>query len=97
VAAIVEHFDAAKILFEQRPQVETREKIAVIAFEQMPGRDQPVGHERQYFHIGNGKYRLMPGYPGYFGEEGVGLADMFEHFDGHDRVKLTVASGQSLP
>ena len=90
--AVGKNFDVAEEAREQRVQTRAREKVFVIAFEQMPGNDPPIMKIRKQFHIRNGKERAMPDDAGDFARECRGIFRVLEDFDAKGGIKFAVGS-----
>lgn len=93
--AIRKNFDLAEEAREQRMQTGTREKVFVIAFEQMPGNDAPIMEVRQKFQVRNGEESATPDNPCDFAGESLGIFRVLEDFDANGGIEFAVCDWQS--
>src|SRR5688572_29078791 len=92
--AIGEDFHAAEVSREQTAQASAREKILVIAFEEMPGNNAPVVEVREQLHIRNGEERTTAGDARDLAQEALGILHMLDHFNADRAIPFTIGTGK---
>ena len=88
--AVRKNFDLAEEAREQRVQTRAREKVFVIAFEQMPGNNPPVVEIRKQFEVWNREEGATPNNAGDFAGECFGIFRVLEDFDANGAIEFAV-------
>ena len=84
------NFDALKKARKQSAQTGAREKIFVVAFQQMPGNDEPIVKIRQHFHVRDGEERALPNHARHFSEKGFRIFHMLQNLDANCAIEFVI-------
>ena len=90
--AVRDDLHVLEMLFEQRAQTGTSEKVQVTGLEQMPGDSFPVMEVGKHFQVGHGKQGASANNTRNFAKETIGLSDVFQHLNADGMIEFTVGA-----